>query len=93
MLHPGMCDNPVILNLHLRETGLLYRQCDVRPQVVEGRSLTADTHLALLGVKRQERHSGTTKDILKNKRSYKLQKKSEAAKDNSKSLKIRKRVM
>ncbi len=51
-----MCENPVILNLHLRETGLLYRRLDVRPLVVEDRRSVADTHLAL--ARRQEMGNG-----------------------------------
>lgn len=51
-----MCETPVILNLHLRETGLLYCRSDVRPLVVEGRRSVADTHLAL--ARRQREGNG-----------------------------------
>ena len=51
-----MYEDPVILNLHLRETGLLYCRLDVRPLVVEGRRLIADTHLAI--ARRQEMGNG-----------------------------------
>lgn len=51
-----MYEDPVILNLHLRETGLLYCRLYVRPHVVEDRNSIADTHLAL--ARRQKTGNG-----------------------------------
>jgi hypothetical protein len=54
--------SPVILNLHLLQTGIPTLACGCQALIAQEKAeaVLAVTHLASLGVKRQERHPGVT---------------------------------